>query len=89
MAGSLRKRPELGADAWESASFLDATVVVASGTRVDLSRIKRAAEKELGALLVTQDFEPNPPENPKCVLGEMRPRSMTQSRVGSRTDGTT
>ena len=62
MAGSLRKRPELGSDAWELRVFLgrDSRGRVRHKSRT-FRGSKRAAEKELGRLVLAQDFEPEVP----------------------------
>ena len=66
MAGSLRKRPELGADAWELRVFLgrDSRGRVRHKSRI-FRGSKRAAEKELRSLLAAQDFEPEVPREPE------------------------
>jgi integrase len=66
MAGSLRKRPELGTDAWELRVFLgrDKQGRVRHKSRT-FRGSKRAAEKELRALLAAQDFEPENPKEPE------------------------
>jgi integrase len=62
MAGSIRKRPELGPDAWELRVFLgrDRKGRVRHKSRT-FRGSKRAAEKELRSLLMAQDFEPEVP----------------------------
>jgi integrase len=67
MAGSLRKRPELGADAWELRVFLgrDNRGRVRHKSRT-FRGSKRAAEKELRVLLAAQDFEPEVPREPEA-----------------------
>jgi integrase len=62
MPGSIRKRPELGPDAWELRVFLgrDGRGRVRHKSRT-FRGSKRAAEKELGRLVVAQDFEPEVP----------------------------
>jgi hypothetical protein len=66
MAGSIRKRPELGHDAWELRVFLGRD---RRGRVRHMSRTfrgsKRAAERELRNLLVAQDFEPQAPAEPE------------------------
>ena len=59
MPGSLRKRPELGAGAWELRVFLgrDSRGRVRHKSRV-FRGSRRAVEKELGRLALAQDFEP-------------------------------
>jgi integrase len=66
MAGSLRKRPELGADVWELRVFLgrDNRGRVRHKSRT-FRGSKRAAEKELRGLLAAQDFEPEVPREPE------------------------
>lgn len=66
MAGSLRKRPELGVDAWELRVFLgrDSRGGVRHKSRT-FRGSKRAAEKELRGLLAAQDFEPEVPREPE------------------------
>lgn len=67
MPGSLRKRPELGTDAWELRVFLgrDSQGRVRHKSRV-FRGSKRAAEKELARLVLAQDFEPETPPEPKA-----------------------
>jgi hypothetical protein len=57
MAGSIRKRAELGRDAWELRVFLgrDSRGRVRHKSRV-FRGSKRAAEKELSRLVLAQDF---------------------------------
>jgi hypothetical protein len=50
MAGSLRKRPELGSDAWELRVFSGATARVGSATRVALSNAALFCRLERGRL---------------------------------------
>jgi integrase len=66
MGGSLRKRPELGSDAWELRVFLgrDSRGRVRHKSRT-FRGSKRAAEKELRSLLSAQDFEPETPVEPE------------------------
>lgn len=68
MPGSIRKRPELGADAWELRVYLgrDARGRVRHKSRT-FRGSKRAAEKELGRLVVAQDFEPEVPPEPETL----------------------
>jgi integrase len=73
MAGSLRKRPDRGADAWELRVFLGRD----SGGRVrhrsQLFRgSRRAAEKELQRLALAQEIEPeNAPEEESRAWGRL------------------
>jgi integrase len=69
MAGSIRKRPELGPDAWELRVFLgrDSRGRVSHKSRT-FRGSKRAAEKELGRLVVGQDFEPEVPAEPETQM---------------------
>jgi hypothetical protein len=62
MPGSLRKRPELGTDAWELRVFIgrDSQGRVRHKSRT-FHGSKRAAEKELARLALAQDFEPEVP----------------------------
>jgi integrase len=62
MPGSIRKRPELGPDAWELRVFLgrDGRGRVRHKSRT-FRGSKRAAEKELGRLVLAQDFDPEAP----------------------------
>jgi integrase len=66
MPGSLRKRPELGPDAWELRVFLgrDAQGRVRHKSRT-FRGSKRAAEKELSRLVLGQDVEPELPAEPE------------------------
>ena len=68
MAGSLRKRPELGADAWELRVFLgrDSRGRVRHKSRT-FRGSKRAAEKELSRLVLGQDFEPEVAAEPETL----------------------
>ena len=64
MAGSLRKRPDRGPDAWELRVFLgrDSRGRVRHKSQI-FRGSQRAAEKELARLVITQDVEPEvPPE---------------------------
>ena len=69
MAGSLRKRPELGADTWELRVFLgrDSRGRVRHKSRV-FRGSKRAAEKELSRLVLGQDFEPEVAPEPETLI---------------------
>jgi integrase len=69
MAGSLRKRPELGRDTWELRVFLgrDSTGRVRHKSRV-FRGSKRAAEKELSRLAISQDFDPEVPTEPETTV---------------------
>jgi integrase len=68
MPGSLRKRPELGPDAWELRVFLgrDERGRVRHKSRT-FRGSKRAAEKELGRLVLAQDSEPAVPVEPETL----------------------
>ena len=89
MAGSLRKRPELGADAWELRVFLgrDSRGRVRHKSRT-FRGSKRAAEKELRVLLAAQDFEPEVPREPEvtrlgqCDDDQRRYRGLETERMG-------
>jgi hypothetical protein len=69
VAGSLRKRPELGADTWELRVFLgrDSRGRVRHKSRV-FRGSKRAAEKELSRLVLGQDFEPEVAPEPETLI---------------------
>jgi integrase len=73
MAGSLRQRPDRGADAWELRVFLGRDRRGRVRQKSQLFRgTKRAAEKELSRLVLAQDFEPE-------VLPEPETRQWNQT----------
>ena len=69
MPGSIRKRPELGSDAWELRVFLgrDSRGRVRHKSRT-FRGSKRAAQKELSRLVLAQDFEPETPAEPEILI---------------------
>jgi integrase len=68
MAGSLRKRPDRGSDAWELRVFLGRDQRGRIRHKSQLFRgSKRAAEKELSRLVLAQDFEPEVPPEPETL----------------------
>jgi integrase len=68
MPGSIRKRPELGSDAWELRVFIgrDSQGRVRHKSRT-FRGSKRAAEKDLARLALGQDFEPEVPAEPETM----------------------
>ena len=90
MAGSLRKRPELGTDAWELRVFLgrDKQGRVRHKSRT-FRGSKRAAEKELRALLAAQTLSRRIRKNRKFTPGARPRRLTTPSRAGKKTVGMT